>query len=900
MNLKSFTIYILLVFVTFIFKANAQQKAELTVIPNPYERALRNPLMGFTHSDVNHPWASTTHTYIKWNELENHESDGLDKILTVSNQKFANLANTNRKSIPRVYLHWSQDDQKYWPTDMQTDDYTSEQFQHRVVRLIERLGLAWDNDPRVAFIEMGIFGKWGEQHGPSPTAAMQNLVGDAFASAFHNKKVSVRHVWNEFTQHPFGEYWDSWAHYDQMWPHGKSIHNVNATKQRYLENYIGGEVAYNWGNWEIQPGATPTASVAIENHRDFMINSIRWLHCTQLRWIAGYDRNHPTAAAGAEKIQKAFGYRFVLNEVRISMSDSLSVSFDVTNEGSAPFYYDWPVEVSLLNINTLQPVWKSVMENADIRKWHPGSEWTEPEWTNVGGWRQYIPHINWNSSGITGWANPPQKNTVKEKFIVNAPAGNYILALAILDPSGMQPSVKFATANYINGGRHPIAVLNTVNKKVEELPSTFQFNDPFNDKSLYYDPTINNATRYSITTSDLTNGYLIFKPGGGTYVSGTEVSITAVGDLGYTFESWGGDLSGSTENPVTIKMDSDKTISATFTSAPIVKLFTESENGTIVLDPPGSIYNPGTKVILTAVPASNFVFNSWGGDLSGKTNPETLIMNSDKTVSATFSGKPISSVRIGDCPSRILVTGQSHLLSAIISPADAYDQSVIWSSSNNAVATVDENGLIRAISQGSATITITTKDGGYTNSCNIGVVSSGIPVNSVTISECPQVHLKVDSTYQLSADITPDNAGDLRVNWSSSDETIASVDANGLVTAISQGEVTITVISNLGGLTHECTVNVDSQTNIWNMDATRKFVEVYPNPVSETLFFIFLNSISVNRISIYNLLGQELLSQAIQGDHYEIDIRKLSSGGVLIVKVITDEGIDSFKVIVEQ
>ena len=44
------------------------------------------------------------------------------------------------------------------------------------------------------------------------TEEMQKLVGDAFAAAFKNKKVSVRHNWKEFTQHPFGEYWDSWAH----------------------------------------------------------------------------------------------------------------------------------------------------------------------------------------------------------------------------------------------------------------------------------------------------------------------------------------------------------------------------------------------------------------------------------------------------------------------------------------------------------------------------------------------------------------------------------------------------------------------------------------------------------------------------------------------------------------
>ena len=401
---KKISIRIVVVFLLIIgysLNASAQQSGELTITPKPYDRGIRNPMMGFTSqkADNNYPWASTHHVYIEWNELEDHESDGMDKILTVSNSKFANLAAQNRKAIPRVYLHWSGDERKYWPSDMTKDDYTSQQFKDRVVSLIERLGIAWDNDPRIAFIEMGIFGLWGEQHGPSPTE-----------------------------------------------------------------------------------------SVAIAKHRDFVINSIRWLHCTQLRWIAAYDKNNPKAVAGAEEMQKAFGYRYVLNEVRVSMDDSLSVSFDVTNEGSAPFYYDWPIEVALLDANTLKPIWKSVMKNADIRTWHPGSGWSEPEWLQTDTWAQF--HANWTSTGTTGWANPLQKNTVQEKFKVNAPQGNYVLSLAVLDPAGMLPSLRFATANYINGGRHPIALINTTNYTIQDLPQDFQFDDLFSDNSLYYEDNL--------------------------------------------------------------------------------------------------------------------------------------------------------------------------------------------------------------------------------------------------------------------------------------------------------------------------------------------------------------------------------------------------------------------------
>lgn len=160
---------------------------EITLKPLAYEHALRNPMKGFTTRGVyDHPWATTAQTYVRWNEIENSESDGIEKIKEVCDEKWQGIEEKNVKVIPRVYLHWS-GNRKYWPADMQEDDYTSEQFQERVLRLIKRLGECWDNDPRVAFIEMGIFGKWGEQHSPLPTAEMEKLVGDAFAKAFKNK-----------------------------------------------------------------------------------------------------------------------------------------------------------------------------------------------------------------------------------------------------------------------------------------------------------------------------------------------------------------------------------------------------------------------------------------------------------------------------------------------------------------------------------------------------------------------------------------------------------------------------------------------------------------------------------------------------------------------------------------
>ena len=480
-------LFIIIIGAFFYFGFSNKQKDNkvCTVNPLPYENAIKNPLMGFTTNGIHdHPWATTAQTYIFWNDIENRESDNIEKIKNYCDSLWSGIEAKNIKVIPRVILHWN-GDKKFWPADMQKDDYTSEQFQKRVVRLIERLGECWDNDPRVAFVEMGIFGKWGEHHSPFPTPEMQKLVGDTFMKAFKIKKVTVRRMWQHFTDYSFGEYWDSWAHYDQMFSQGTKIDSLNKTG-RYKDSFIGGEVAYDWGNGSIQPGPSPTASVADEKHRKFMINSIKWLHCTQLRWIDNYDQKNPDAVKGAEEIQKVFGYRFVLDEVRFSLDNSLNVDFDVTNSGSAPFYYNWPVEVALLDPETKQPVWTSTFDT-DIRQWHPGEGWTDPTWIKTSNRAVKNVDSTWNATGICKWAKLPVKNIVKGNFMVNIPERKaYILSLAILDPAGNFPSVRFANTNYLNGGRFPIGVVDFAKKQCSPLPSDFKFDDLYMDKSIHY------------------------------------------------------------------------------------------------------------------------------------------------------------------------------------------------------------------------------------------------------------------------------------------------------------------------------------------------------------------------------------------------------------------------------
>ena len=124
-------------------------------------------------------------------------------------------------------------------------------------------------------------------------------------------------------------------------------------------------------------------------------------------------------------------------------------------------------------------------------------------------------------------------------------------------------------------------------------------------------------------------------PSSGSFEEGTQVSLTATPDGGYEFAGWSGDASG-TANPITITMDSDKSVTASFTQLPLVDLTTDVVgNGTT--DPFSRSYFEGVTATITAIPDAGWTFAGWSGDASGTENPLSLVMDADKHVIATFT-----------------------------------------------------------------------------------------------------------------------------------------------------------------------------------------------------------------------------------------------------------------------
>ena len=164
-----------------------------------------------------------------------------------------------------------------------------------------------------------------------------------------------------------------------------------------------------------------------------------------------------------------------------------------------------------------------------------------------------------------------------------------------------------------------------------------------------------------------------------------------------------------------------------------------------------------------------------------------------------------------------LKIGETTTLEASITPDNATNKNVTWSSEDSDIASVDKDGEVTAKGEGKTTITVTTADGQKTATCEVTVIEEQDPdpepdpeeiaVEGISLN-IQNITLKIGETTTLEASITPDNATNKNVIWSSEDSDIASVDEDGKVTAKEVGKTTITVTTEDGQKTATCEVTV--------------------------------------------------------------------------------------------
>ncbi len=458
----------------------------VTVAPSEFNGAINNPLKGFRDYKKD-GYGLLKRTYIKWSDIEVCEGDTVDRIIAhtrkITEIKGKRFEDLNIKLVPRVYLDWDGSAGKqYWSTDMHTFDYDSPAFQQRLERLVAKLGEAWDDDPRIFAIQMGLIGHFGEHHNPAPTIEQRKLLTEAFQKAFKNKPVLVRHNDAEFMQAGFGIYYDTFANISREPPAGPKDQFPWQATHIYRDVWkhapIEGEVEYNWQQQRESSkpnetfGRSPDETMTVPVYRRYMIDKIRRYHASYLGWIHNYNDSNNEVLAGAAEIQKAFGYRYVLDfasyPIAVKPGQNLKVKLTVRNTGSAPFYLDWPVAVGLLDPETKKLIWSSPLAGIDIRKWLPGEDWDSEKFA-------------YRSPAATyqheGHGTLPADLT----------PGKYILALAILDrQGGMMPSVRFAIENYFRGGWHPLGFIGIGQNPGQAALNDMKFDSPAFDDSLHY------------------------------------------------------------------------------------------------------------------------------------------------------------------------------------------------------------------------------------------------------------------------------------------------------------------------------------------------------------------------------------------------------------------------------
>ena len=243
---------------------------------------------------------------------------------------------------------------------------------------------------------------------------------------------------------------------------------------------------------------------------------------------------------------------------------------------------------------------------------------------------------------------------------------------------------------------------------------------------------------------------------------------------------------------------------------------------------------------------------------------------SDLTASCTVTVTPktVQSITM-DEEALTLERGETTRLTVTVSPSDADDTSVTWRSNNSNVAIVDGSGKVAALEVGTAIISATTNDGSRLSArCTVTVIPKD--VDEITLNK-ERLEMEIGDIERLTAIVSPDDADDKTVTWQSTDSKVASVNSDGVVTARSAGEATITATTS-NGLTAECQVEVTDPNGIADTDADNVKVMVQKGR-------IIVESLPAGwHYSIHDMSGRTVYI----GSGTEVEV---ASGNVYVVQI---------------
>ena len=178
------------------------------------------------------------------------------------------------------------------------------------------------------------------------------------------------------------------------------------------------------------------------------------------------------------------------------------------------------------------------------------------------------------------------------------------------------------------------------------------------------------------------------------------------------------------------------------------------------------------------------------------------------TCKVTVKAKAVSVTDVTlDKTELTLMEGETETLTATVRPDNADNRKVTWSSDKTEVATVGGDGRVTAVKAGEAVVTVTTEDGGKTATCKVTVKAKTVPVTGVDVKPW-SVTIGVNGTTKLTCTVAPSNATNRNVRWESDNPSVATVDSDGNVRAVSAGVAKVSAVTEDGGFRSGCTVTV--------------------------------------------------------------------------------------------
>lgn len=298
-------------------------------------------------------------------------------------------------------------------------------------RLVAAFAARYDNDPRIAFIDLGAYGFWGEWHvldtpGLAATAATRQHLAQSYITAFQNKKLMM----------PY----DDTTTDSYVLARGVGLRNDS----------LGNPPSSSWfltqmGSVTPKPWVVYTNSVQGGEWRSADAGAVTWMTSYYPENLAFFTTNHLTAITGGnrtllattdptlfarmQELYKTLGYEYgisrIVHTTNVAAGLSMTVAVTVTNKAVAPLYYNWPLEVSLCTPAGAVVTKTTPTTGSDPRAWLPGATSFTNTWT--------IP------SGTT--------------------AGTYDLCFALLDPSTGNPGIRFQNNGRDSNGRYHLSTV---------------------------------------------------------------------------------------------------------------------------------------------------------------------------------------------------------------------------------------------------------------------------------------------------------------------------------------------------------------------------------------------------------------------------------------------------------